>query len=379
MHYELSETQQLIQRSARGFAQKELVPNAARFEKEETIPSKVLANLAELGLMGVNIKESLGGAEAGVVSYALALSEIAKGCASSAVSMAVTNMVAEVITRFGDEEQRITHVPRICSGEYRTGAFALSEPEAGSDPGSMRTSARKEGDTWVIEGTKQWITNGSTAGVIVLWARTGESGNKGISCFLVTPDAPGLRIGRHEDKLGLRASDTVPLVFENCKVPLSAQLGELGDGFKVAMTALDGGRISIAAQCCGIASAAFAEMLSYAKERRQFGREIASFQAIQWMIADSQKELDAMELLTLRAALMKERGQKFSTEASMAKLYASEAAWRICNRAIQVHGGYGYTREFAAERHFRDVRATQIYEGTSEIQRLIIARSLLSA
>jgi alkylation response protein AidB-like acyl-CoA dehydrogenase len=303
--------------------------------------------------------------------------EVARGCASTAVTMAVTNMVGEVIARFGTEAQRERHILKLTSGEYAAGAFALSEPEAGSDPGAMRTTAERTTSGWVLRGQKQWITSGAYAGVFVVWARTGGPGTKGISTFLVEAGTPGLKIGKAEDKLGLRASNTVPLSFEECELDADALLGAENEGFKTAMMALDGGRIGIASQAIGIATAALEEATAYAKDRRQFGRPIADFQAIQWMLADSKTELEAARLLTLRAAQHKEDGVSFSTEAAMAKLFASEAANRICDRAVQVHGGYGYVRDFAAERHLRDVRVTRIYEGTSEIQRTVIARSTL--
>jgi len=376
MDFELDETQRLVRDTARDYAQKTLAPLARRIETEECVPKSVLRALGELGLLAVNVPESLGGAEAGVVSYSVAMSEIAKACASTSVTMAVTNMVNEVIAAFGDDAQKQRYCPWLASGET-LGAFALSEPDAGSDPGAMRTVARRDGDDWVIDGAKQWITSGAWAGVFVVWARTGEAGTKGISCFLVDGGTPGLRIGRHEDKTGIRGSNTVGLEFESMRVPASAQLGELGQGFRVAMMALDGGRVGIASQAVGIAEGALSDAIRYAKERQAFGHPIADFQAIQWMIADSRTELDAARLLALRAAKMKELGVPFTKEASMAKLFASEAAWRVCNRAVQVHGGYGYIREFDVERRFRDVRVTQIYEGTSEIQRIVIARTVL--
>lgn len=377
MHFDLTESQELIQTTARDFAERRIRPQAAEIDQKERFPKELLKGLAELGLMGVNIPEALGGAEAGTVAYALAMMEVARACASTAVAMAVTNMVGEVITKFGSEEQKQRYVPRLTSGEYTTGAFALSEPEAGSDPGGMRTTARKEGDEWVIDGAKQWITSGSYAGVFVVWARTGGPGTKGISCFLVEGGTPGLKVGKPEEKMGLRGSNTVPLSFESCRIPADALLGELGQGFKIAMMALDGGRIGISAQSIGIATAALEEARNYAKDRRQFGKPIGDFQAIQWMLADSQTELDASRLLCMRAAWMKESGVPFSKEASMSKVFSTEAAWRICDRAVQIHGGYGYTREYAVERHLRDVRVTRIYEGTSEIQRIVIARSVL--
>jgi alkylation response protein AidB-like acyl-CoA dehydrogenase len=378
MDLELTETQQLIVKTARDYAERVVRPAAAQLDREERFPSEIVRGLAELGLMGVNIPAALGGAEAGVVSYALAMMEIARACASTAVTMAVTNMVAEVIARFGTEAQREHHVPRLTSGEHVVGAFALSEPEAGSDPGGMRTTAERVPGGWVLRGQKQWITSGSRASVMVVWARTGGPGTRGISTFLVERGTPGMKPGKHEDKLGLRASETVPITFDDCLIPEDALLGQLDQGFKVAMMALDGGRIGIASQAIGIATAALEEAAAYARDRKQFGRPIGDFQAIQWMLADSRTELDASRLLALRAASLKEAGKPFTREAAMAKLYASEAANRICNRAVQIHGGYGYVRDFPAERHLRDVRVTRIYEGTSEIQRTVIARSSLT-
>jgi alkylation response protein AidB-like acyl-CoA dehydrogenase len=374
---DLTETQELIVRTARDYVERVLRPVAAELDREGKFPTAIVKELAELGLMGVNLPAALGGAEAGVVAYSLAMTEVARGCASTAVTMAVTNMVGEVIARFGTDEQRERYIPKLTSGEYAAGAFALSEPEAGSDPGAMRTTAERTSTGWVLRGQKQWITSGAYAGVFVVWARTGGPGTKGISTFLVEAGTPGLKVGKAEDKLGLRASNTVPLSFEDCALDADALLGVENEGFKTAMMALDGGRIGIASQAIGIATAALGEAVAYAKDRRQFGRPIADFQAIQWMLADSKTELDAARLLTLRAAQHKEMGASFSTEAAMAKLFASEAANRICDRAVQVHGGYGYVRDFAAERHLRDVRVTRIYEGTSEIQRTVIARAAL--
>jgi alkylation response protein AidB-like acyl-CoA dehydrogenase len=378
----LSETQALVQKSARDFATRVIEPQAADIDRHERFPEEILRGLAELGLMAVNVPQELGGAGAGVVAYALAMQEVARACASTAVTMAVTNMVGEVIARFGTDEQKQRCCPRLASGEWIAGSFALSEVEAGSDPGAMRTTARADGDAWVIDGSKQWITSGAHAGVFVVWARTGDPqalpGTKGISCFLVEGGTPGLVVGKAEDKMGLRGSNTVALSFEGCRVPKGALLGELHGGFKIAMMALDGGRIGIASQAIGIARAALEKSVVYARDRRAFGKPIADFQAIQWKLADMKTELDAANLLTLRAAWLKEHGEPFSAEASMAKLFATEAAWRICNEAVQIHGGYGYTREFSVERHLRDVRVTQIYEGTSEVQRIVIARSALS-
>jgi alkylation response protein AidB-like acyl-CoA dehydrogenase len=288
-------------------------------------------------------------------------------------------MVAETIERFGTDAQKARHLPAIARGEHVVGSFALSEPDAGSDPGAMRTIARRDGDEWVIDGSKQWITGGAYAGILVVWARTGppETATRGISCFLVERGARGLRIGRAEDKMGLRASNTVPLEFADCRLPADALLGEPNAGFKIAMTALDGGRIGIGAQATGIARAALDASIAYAKARTTFGVAIAQHQAIAFKLADMRAQIEAARLLVARAACLKERGQAFTREASMAKLFASETAVRVCNDAVQIHGGYGYTREFAVERHMRDARATTIYEGTSEIQRAVIARGVL--
>ncbi len=381
MLFEPNETQRMVQKAARDFASRVIAPQASTIDKEERFPRELLKGLADLGLMAVNVAPELGGAGAGVVSYSLAMQEVARACASTAVTMAVTNMVGEVIAAFGSDEQRQTYCPKLASGEYAAGAFALSETGAGSDPGAMGTTAKEDGDGWVLDGGKQWITSGAHAGVFVVWARTGDRetlpGTRGISCFLVEGGTRGLEIGKAEDKMGLRGSNTVSLVFDGCRVPRSALLGTLHGGFKVAMMALDGGRIGIASQALGIARAALEESVSYAKDRRQFDKPIAEFQGTQWKLADMQVEIDAADMLTMRAAWLKEQGRPFSREASMAKLFASEMANRIANKAVQIHGGYGYTREFGAERHLRDARVTTIYEGTSEVQRIVIARSLL--
>ncbi len=381
MDFALTETEELIQKTARDYAEKKLLPVAAEIDQSERFPFDELRGLAELGLMGVNVPASLGGAEAGAVAYALSMIEVARGCASTAVTMAVTNMVAEIICRYGTDAQRAEHVPRLTSGDYVAGSFALSEPGAGSDPASMQTTAAAMADGFVLNGSKAWVTSGAHAGVLVVWARTApretHAGAKGISCFLVERHTPGMTVGAPEKKMGLRGSNTVAITFEDCRVTAGALLGQLHRGFEVAMTALDGGRIGISAQAIGIASAALEEATSYARDRRQFGHPIADFQAIQWMLADSRTELDAARLLCLRAAQRKLQGQPFTRESAMAKLFASEAAHRICDRALQVHGGYGFVRDFAIERHVRDVRVTRIYEGTSEIQRSVIARNVL--
>jgi alkylation response protein AidB-like acyl-CoA dehydrogenase len=285
-------------------------------------------------------------------------------------------MCAELIARVGTEEQKQKFVTRLVSGEAVAGAFALSEPHAGSDPGALRTTAVKKGDTWVLNGAKQWITSGAYAGVMVVWARTAPEGNKGISCFIVEGGTKGLIIGRAEDKLGLRASNTVALSFEDCVIPAANLLGNVGDGFKLAMIALDGGRIGIASQAVGLSRAAIEASVRYSKERQAFGQPIAKFQALSFMMADMQTRTQAAELLTLRAAALKESGRPFSREASMAKLFASETSNWVADRAVQIHGGYGYIDEFPVERYLRDARVQTIYEGTSEVQRLVIAREV---
>ncbi len=379
MDVELNETQVLVQKTARDYATRVIAPQAAEIDEKECFPREILRGLAELGLMAINVPHELGGSGAGVVAAALALQEIARACASTAVMMSVANMVGEAIARFGTDAQRQEHCSRLASGEYAMGSFALSEPDAGSDPGGMRTTARRDGDHWVIDGAKQWITGGTYAGVYIVWARTSppETGARGISCFLVPGGAKGLKVGRPEDKMGIRGSDTVPLEFDGCRVPESALLGQENGGFKIAMMALDGGRIGISSQAIGVARAALAESVAYAKDRHTFGVPIAQHQAIQWKLADMHTQIEAAQLLSMRAAWLKENGKPFAREASISKLFASEMAVRVCNEAVQIHGGYGYTREYAAERHLRDARVTMIYEGTSEIQRLVIARTVL--
>ena len=377
MDFELNDTQRMIQQAARDYATRTLAPRAPARDRDGTFPAEELGDLARLGLLGVNVPEALGGAEAGVLAYSLAMEEISRADASVSVAMAVTNMVAEVVTAFGTSAQKERHVPRLVGGEYVAGAFALSEPQAGSDPGAMTTVARADGAGWVLSGQKQWITSGDRAGLLVVWAKTDPAaGTRGISAFLVERGTPGLSAGRPEDKMGLRGSTTVPLLLEDVRVGPEGLLGKPGEGFKIAMMALDGGRIGIGSQACGIAGAALDCAARYARERKQFDHPIGDFQAVQFMLADMATELDASRLLVRRAALRKQLRQPFSTEAAMAKLYASERANRICDRAVQIHGGYGYTREFPVERFLRDVRVTTIYEGTSQVQRIVISRAV---
>ncbi|MDP2271156.1 MAG: acyl-CoA dehydrogenase family protein [Archangium sp.] len=379
MNFELSETQLLIRDTARKFAREVVAPKARQTDREEIFPAEAYRQMGELGLLGVNVPAEYGGAEAGVVSYALAVIELAAACASTSVGMCVTNMCAELICQFGSEAQKKRFVPKLCSGEAIAGSFALSEAHAGSDPGAGSTNAVKKGDRWVINGSKQWITSGAYAGVMVVWARTSNAGNKGLSCFLVEQGTPGLTIGKAEDKMGLRGSNTVPLVFENMEVGEDRLLGREGDGFKLAMVALDGGRVGIASQACGVGRAAIEASVRYAKDRHAFGQPIGDFQALRFMLADMTTQQQTAELLTFRAASMKEKKQPFTREASMAKLYASEMSNRVCDHAVQIHGGYGYIDEFPVERYLRDARVQTIYEGTSEIQRIVIAREVIKA
>lgn len=374
MNLELTETQTLIRETARKFARERVAPLARELDRQERFPTEIFKELGELGLLGVNIPAKYGGSEAGAVSYALAMMEMAAADASTSVAMAVTNMCAELINAFGTEAQREKYVTRLTSGEAVAGSFALSEPHAGSDPGALLTSAVRRGDSWVINGSKQWITSGAHAGVMVVWARTSPTGNKGLSCFIVEGGTKGLHIGRHEDKMGLRSSNTVALTFEDCVIPAENLLGSEGQGFRLAMVALDGGRIGIASQACGVARAALEASVSYVKDRKAFGQAIGEFQAPRFMIADMKTQIDAAELLTLRAAYLKDQKQPFTREASMAKLFASETSNRVCDKAVQLHGGYGYIDEFPVERYFRDARVQTIYEGTSEVQRMVIAR-----
>jgi hypothetical protein len=374
VNLELTETQTLIRDTARKFAKEKVAPQARTFDREEFFPTALFKELAELGLMGVNLPARYGGAEAGVVAYALAMMEIAAADASTSVAMSVTNMCAELIHTFGTDAQREKFVTKLTSGEAVVGSFALSEPHAGSDPGAMNTSAVRKGDKWVLNGSKQWITSGAHAGVMVVWARTSPAGNKGLSCFIVEGGTKGLIIGKHEDKMGLRASNTVGLTFEDCEIPAENLLGKEGEGFKLAMVALDGGRIGIASQACGVARAALEASVRYTKDRKAFNQPIAEFQGPRFIMADMKVQLSAAELLTFRAAQLKEQGRPFTREASMAKLFASEMANRVCDKAVQLHGGYGYIDEFPVERYFRDARVQTIYEGTSEVQRMVIAR-----
>jgi alkylation response protein AidB-like acyl-CoA dehydrogenase len=377
MVFELSAEQREIQALAREVAGSEIEPNAAAWDREHRFPFELVARLGELGLMGVCVPERYGGAGADFLSYVLVLEELSRADAGVGVTVAVhTSAVALPILAFGDEEQKERFVPPLARGEV-LGAFALSESGSGSDAGSLRTAATRDSDGWTISGSKQWITNGSHAGTFVLFARSdpGTTGPRGISCFLL--GAEHVSVAREEEKLGLNSSSTADLVLDGARVGSDRLLHEEGKGFAVAMATLDGGRIGIGAQAVGIAQAAYDAARAYALERRQFGKRIAEFQAIQWKLADMATEIDAARLLTYRAAWLKEQGLPHAEAGAKAKLFASEMARRQTAEAIQVLGGYGYTKEFPVERYYRDAKITEIYEGTSEIQRLVIARSVL--
>ncbi|HZR92784.1 MAG TPA: acyl-CoA dehydrogenase family protein [Gaiellaceae bacterium] len=377
MNLELTREQREIQALAREVADSRIAPHAARWDREHGFPRELLGELGELGLLGVCVPEAYGGGGADFVSYVLVLEELSRADAGVGVTVAVHTSAATLpILAFGTGAQKERFVPPLARGDA-IGAFALTEPEAGSDAGSLRTTAAREGDGWSISGSKQWITNGAFGGTILLFARTdpADPGPGGISAFLV--DGGDVRVTRAEEKLGLNSSSTVDIVLEEVRVGPDRLLHREGKGFTVAMATLDGGRIGIAAQAVGIAQAAYDAARAYALERRQFGRRIGEFQAIQWKLADMATEIDAARLLVLRAAWLKERGEPHGEAGAKAKLFASSVARRHTGEAIQILGGYGYTKEFPVERYYRDAKVTEIYEGTSEIQRLVIARSIL--
>ena len=373
MEFELSPEQREIRALARDFAEAEIEPHASQWDRDHSFPRELFGKLGELGLLGVCIPEELGGAGADFLSYILVLEEISRADAGIGVTIAVHTSAATLpILSHGTDEQRGELVPPLACGE-KIGAFALTEAESGSDAASLRTRADADGDGWRLTGAKQWITNGGEGGTIVLFARS----DVGISCFALDGGAEGLQVAREEEKLGLNSSSTVDLVLEGVRVDRDRLLGEEGKGFAIAMTTLDGGRIGIAAQAVGIARAAYEVARAYALERRQFGKRIADFQAIQWKLADMATEIEAARLLVHRAAWLRDAGEPYAEAGAMAKLFASGVARRQTAEAIQVLGGYGYTKEFPVERYYRDAKITEIYEGTSEIQRLVIARSIL--
>ncbi len=374
----LTEEQQLVQRTAREFATKELLPKAAEIDQHARFPAEAVKQLGELGFMGMYVPEEYGGAGLDVVSYVLAMEEINRADASVGVIMSVNNsLVCDSLYQHGTEAQKRTWLVPLASGA-RLGCFALSEPQAGSDASNLQCAAARDGDDWVVRGTKNFVTSGAHADVIILFAQT-EPGARhgGITAFVVERTSPGVVISHEEQKLGIRGSDTAQLLFDGVRVPDAQRLSDVGGGFKVAMRSLDGGRIGIAAQAVGIARACLEDSLAYAKQREAFGKPIAEFQAIQWKLADMAVDVDAARLLTLRAAALKDHHERYTAEAAIAKLFASDVAVRAARECVQIFGGYGYLQDFPAERHYRDAKITEIYEGTSEIQKLVIAEDLL--
>jgi butyryl-CoA dehydrogenase len=378
MDFELTELQRETQRLCRDFAARELLPHARQWDEEHSFPKDAVRQLAELSLLGVAVPERYGGAGLDNVAYAVAIEEISRGCASTGVILSVNNsLYSDPVLKYGTEEQKQSFLVPFARGE-KLGCFGLTEPEAGSDAAALKTTAVRKGDHYAINGSKNWITNGPMADAIILFAMTDkEAGHRGISAFLVPTNAPGFTRAKPDRKMGICAAQSCSMFFEDCRVPAQNLLGKEGDGFRIAMSTLDGGRIGIAAQAIGIARAAFEEARAYALERKTFGQPIAQHQAIQFMLADMATEIDAARLLAHKAARMKDAGERHSSESAMAKLYASEMASRVANKALQVFGGQGYSKEFDAERHVRDARITEIYEGTSEIQRLVISAALL--
>jgi len=373
----LTEEQRMIRDAARQFATEVLAPNAGQWDKDGAIPDAVVRQLGELGLLGMIVPAELGGTFSDYTAYALAMEEIAAGCASCATLMSVHNSVGcGPILAYGTDAQKAEWLPKLASGEI-IGAFCLTEPQAGSEANNLRVRAVEKNGQWVLSGSKQFVTNGKRAGVAIVFAVTDpDLGKRGISAFIVPTDSPGFNVGAPEHKLGIRASDTCPITFDECAIPAANLLGKRGEGLKIALSNLEGGRIGIAAQALGIARAAFDAARAYAKERVQFGKPIHEHQSVANMLADMQTQINAARLLIHHAARMRTEGIACLSEASQAKLYASEMAERVCSDAIQIHGGYGYLQDYPVERHYRDARITQIYEGTSEVQRMVIARNV---
>ena len=377
MNLDLTEDQIQIRDAVRDLCRTEFAPHAAQWDAEQGVPLAAIDKLAEQGFLGMAIPEEWGGVGYDARTIVIVLEEIAKVSAALAIMIAVHNSVGALpVFRFGTDAQRKRYLPRLVSKEL--GAFSLSEPAAGSDAGALEATAVRDGEHYVLNGAKNWVTNGVNAGIYLIFARTNKMpGNKGLSAFIVEKGAPGLVIGKPEDKMGLRGSETVSLTLENLRVPVDQRLGAEGDGFKIAMSMLDAGRIGVAAQALGVMTAAFDEAAKYAQQRRAFGGPLSKIQAIQFKLAEMERRVQCARLLLYRAAWLRDSGKPYTREASMAKLYASEAATWVTHQAIQVHGGYGYVKEYAVERYYRDARVMEIYEGTSEIQRLVIARSLL--
>jgi alkylation response protein AidB-like acyl-CoA dehydrogenase len=380
VNFDFSEHHALLRKTVRDFARSEVAPHARKWDAEERFPKELVPKLAELGLLGIRIPEAYGGSEMDTTSYAICVEEIARIDGSLALTVASHNGLGTGhILAFGSEALKRKYLPKAACGEWLA-AWALTEPGSGSDSAALATTARRDGDDWILNGTKMFITQGSVGGFCVVLARTNPntSKQKGITAFVVEHGTPGFDSSKHLLKLGCRSSDTAELTFDNVRLPDTQRIGEVDAGFIDTMKILDRGRISIAAMALGLGFGALEMAVTYAKDRKQFGKPIAEFQAIQWMLADCKTELDAASLLTYRAAWLADNGRPFSREASIAKLYASEAATRVCNKSLQIHGGYGYTREFAVERHLRDAKICEIGEGTSEVQRMVIARHLLA-
>ncbi len=379
MEFELGEEHRLVQATVREWATTRLLPLAAEMDRTGRYPPELIRELGDLGLAGVFIPEAYGGGGMDTVSYCIAIEEIARAEAALAAVLSVNNSLdCYPIFAFGTEAQKRTYLPDLARGR-KLGCYCLTEPTSGSDAASLRTTARDDVGSWVLNGTKVFVTNGVEAEVLIIYARTeaGSTGSRGISAFIAEKGDPGLSVGKIEHKLGIHASSTCEIVLEECRLPKDRLLGERDRGFRVAMATLDGGRIGIAAQALGIARAAMEDAIAYAKERRQFGRPIAEFQATQWKIADMATRIRAGRLLMYRAAWIRDRGRRHTQEASMAKLFASETAMWAATQAVQIYGGYGYIQDYPVERHFRDAKITEIYEGTSEVQRMVIARHLL--
>ncbi|HET7076298.1 MAG TPA: acyl-CoA dehydrogenase [Chloroflexia bacterium] len=374
MEFQLTEEQQLIRETARQFASEVLAPRAAHHDQTAEFTAEQARRLGELGFLGMQVPEEYGGSALDSISYVLAMEEVSRGDAATSVTMTVQNsLVNWPLVRFGTAEQKRQYLPRLATGEW-LGCYALTEPVAGSDPASMGTSAVEDGDSYVLNGSKIFISNGGVADLALVWAQTHrELKHKGVTAFILEKGMPGFEVGAEEHKMGIRGSNTVELYFKNCRVPKTNILGGVGEGFKIAMMTLDGGRIGIAAQAVGIAQAGMDAAVQYAQQRKAFGRPIAELEGIQFKIADMAAEIQASRLLTYFAAWAKDQGVRYSKQAAMAKLHASETATRVTHMAVQVHGGYGYLRDFPVERLYRDARITEIYEGTSEIQRLVIA------
>jgi alkylation response protein AidB-like acyl-CoA dehydrogenase len=373
----LTDEQRMVSEAARDFAARRLAPGAAERDRTGAYPLEHLGDLARLGLLAMKVPLEDGGAGADNVAYLLAMEAIAEACASTAVILASSNLAAKILADHASPAQKDRWLRPYAEGRIGPASFALSEPGAGSDAAALSTTARRDGDGWVIDGSKAWITNGAHAGMHVLFARTSGPGAQGISCFVVPKGTPGLVVGKEEDKMGQRASGTVTLHFEGCRVPADCLVGREGGGYAIALSALGAGRVGIAGLSIGLAEAALAEGLAWAKERKAFGKVLTDYQNTQFVLADSRTELDAAWLLALRAARLLDAGDKAAGESSMAKLFATEACGRIVDRMVQLHGGYGYSREYAVERIYRDARVTRIYEGTNEIQRIVVAREML--